>query len=114
MKRIDAVVPAEKLTNVNAALKEAGVSGVTVFDSKGRGQTPLEPRAAGRGAGTFIPEFNNNSSVVVVVKDSDAEKVVEAILKGASGGMAGEGKVFVTKIDNVVDIGTKKSGEGAL
>jgi len=113
MKRIDAVVPAERLTNVNEALKKAGVGGVTCFDTKGRGQVPIQQRSAGRG-GVFTPEFNTNCSIMVVVKDGDTDKVVQAILQGASSGLAGEGKVFVSSVDDAVDIGTKKRGESAL
>lgn len=113
MKRIDAVIPAERLSNVNDALRKAGVGGVTVFDSKGHGQIPIQQRTAGRG-GVFTPEFNTNCSIVVVVKDSDADKVIQAILQGASSGLAGEGKVFVSSVDDAVDIGSKKRGEQAL
>ena len=113
MKRIDAVIPAERLSTVNDALRKVGVGGITVFDTKGRGQIPIQQRTAGRG-GVFTPEFNTNSSIMVVVKDGDAEKVVNAILQSASSGLAGEGKVFVTNVDDAVDIGTKKRGEQAL
>ncbi len=113
MKRIDAIVPAERLSNVNDALKKAGVGGMTVFDSKGRGQVPIQQRSAGRG-GVFTPEFNTNCSIMVVVKDSDVDKVVNAIVQGASTGLAGEGKVFVTSVHDAVDIGSKKRGEQAL
>lgn len=113
MKRIDAVIPAERLSKVNDALKQVGVGGVTCFDSKGRGQRPIEQRSAGRG-GVFTPEFNTNCSIMVVVKDGDVDKVINAIVQAASTGLVGEGKVFVTSVDNVVDIGSKKSGEQAL
>ena len=113
MKRIDAVIPAERLSKVNDALKQTGVGGVTCFDTKGRGQIPIQQRTAGRG-GVFTPEFNTNCSIMVVVKDSDADKVIQAILQGASSGLAGEGKVFVTTVDDAVDIGSKRRGEQAL
>jgi len=113
MKRIDAIIPAERLSKVNDALKQVGVGGITVFDTKGRGQIPIQQRTAGRG-GVFTPEFNTNCSIMVVVKDGDADKVIQAILQGASSGLAGEGKVFVTSVDDAVDIGSKKRGEQAL
>ena len=113
MKRIDAIIPAERLSKVNDALKQVGVGGITVFDTKGRGQIPIQQRTAGRG-GVFTPEFNTNCSIMVVVKDGDADKVIQAILQGASSGLAGEGKVFVTNVDDAVDIGSKKRGEQAL
>ena len=113
MKRIEAIIPTERLYKVNDALRNIGVGGITCFDTRGRGQIPIEQRSAGRG-GLFTPEFNTNCTVIVVVKDGDADKVIQAILQASSTGLAGEGKVFVTKVDDVVDIGSKKRGEQAL
>ncbi len=117
MKRIDAVFPAERVWEVNNALKKIDVGGLTIFNTRGRGQVPIQQRSTGAGrggSGVFTPEFNSNMSLMVVVKDSDVEKVVQAILQSASTGLAGEGKVFVTDVDDVVDIGSKKRGEQAL
>ncbi len=114
MKRVDAIFPTERLFNVNDALKKVGVGGVTIFNTRGRGQIPIQQRSAGRGGGVFTPEFNTNSSLMVVIKDSDVDKVVQAILQGASSGLAGEGKVFITDVDEAVDIGSKKRGEQAI
>jgi len=113
MKRIDAVIPAERLTNVSDELKKVGVGGLTCFDSKGRGQVPIQQRSAGRG-GVFTPAFNTNCTLMVVVKDGDVDKAVQAILQAASTGLTGEGKIFVSKVDDVVDVGTKKKGDEAL
>ncbi len=114
MKRIEAVFPTERTWQVNDALKKIGVGGLTIFNTRGRGQIPIQQRSAGRGGGIFTPEFNTNSTLMVVVKDADVEKVVQAILQSASTGLAGEGKVLVTNVDDVVDIGSKKRGEQAL
>ncbi len=114
MKRIEAVFPTERTWQVNDALKTIGVGGLTIFNTRGRGQIPIQQRSAGRGGGIFTPEFNTNSTLMVVVKDADVEKVVQAILQSASTGLAGEGKVLVTNVDDVVDIGSKKRGEQAL
>ncbi|MFQ5968885.1 MAG: P-II family nitrogen regulator [Nitrososphaerales archaeon] len=113
MKRIEAVVATERIYTLNDALRKVGVGGMTCFDTRGRGQIPIPQRSAGR-AGLFTPEFNSNCTVVVVVKDGDADKVIQAILQGAGTGLAGEGKVFVSKVDDAVDIGSKKRGEQAL
>ncbi len=113
MKRIEAIFPAERLYNVSDELKKVGVGGLTVYDSKGRGQVPIQQRVAGRG-GLFTPMFNTNCCVVVVVSDSKVEQVVQAILNSAGSGMAGEGKIFITNVDRAVDIGSKKSGDEVL
>lgn len=113
MKRVEVVIPAERLDRVNDALRQIGVGGVTVFSTKGRGQVPIQQRSAGRG-GVFTPEFNTNCTLMVVVNDGDADKVIQAILQSGSSGLAGEGKVFVSKVDDAVDIGSKKRGDQAL
>lgn len=114
MKKIEAVIPVERLGNVSNELEKVGVGGMTCYDTKGRGQVPIKEMQTARGTGVYTPEFNTNCSIFVVVKDSDADKVVQAIVSAASSGLAGEGKVFVSNVDDVIDIGTKKKGESAL
>jgi nitrogen regulatory protein P-II 1 len=114
MKKIEAVVPHARIERAFAALKELDLGGITYFESKGRGEIPRPKIHSGRGTGTYTPEFNINSTIMVVVKDSMAEKVIEKILESTSSGLKGEGKIFVSDIEDVVDVGTKKRGESAL
>jgi nitrogen regulatory protein P-II 1 len=114
MKKIEAVVPAARLDKAFAALKDLELGGYTYYDSKGRGQIPRPEIHSGRGTGTYRPEFNVNSTIVVVTKDSMADKVIEKILQSTSTGLAGEGKIFVSDVDEAIDIGTKKRGESSL
>jgi nitrogen regulatory protein P-II 1 len=114
MKRIEAIFPQGRVSRVFEALEKIDIGGLTYFDSKGRGQLARPEIISGRGTSTFTPEFNANSSVVVVVKDSVADKVVNKILEVASTGLAGEGKIFVSDIDDAVDIGSKNRGESAI
>ena len=114
MKRIEAVVPTARVERAFAAFRALDLGGLTYYDSKGRGSVPRPEIHSGRGTGTFRPEFNVNTTIVVVAKDSMASKVVDKILESISTGLAGEGKIFVSDIDDVVDIGSKKRGETAL
>jgi nitrogen regulatory protein P-II 1 len=114
MKKIEAVVPAARLDKAFAALKELELGGYTYYDTKGRGQIPRPEIQSGRGTGTYRPEFNVNSTIVIVTKDSMVNKVIDKILQSASTGLAGEGKIFVSDVDEAVDIGSKQRGEGAL
>src|ERR1044072_6841486 len=114
MKKIEAVVPAARLDKAFAALKDLELGGYTYYDSKGRGQVPRREIHSGRGTSTYRPEFNVNSTIVVVTKDSMADKVIEKILQSTSTGLAGEGKIFVSDVDEAIDIGTKKRGESSL
>lgn len=114
MKKIEAVIPHARLERAFAALKELNLGGITYFESKGRGEVPRPQIHSGRGTGTYTPEFNINSTVMVVVSDSMVDKVVEKILESTSTGLKGEGKIFVSDIEDVVDIGTKKRGESTI
>lgn len=114
MKKIESIVPAARLESAFAALKELDLGGFTYYESRGRGQIPRPEIQSGRGTSTYRPEFNVNATIVVVTKDSMVDSVISKILDSASSGLAGEGKIFVSDIDDVVDIGTKKRGEGAL
>ncbi len=114
MKKIEAVVPSTRLDKAFSALRELGLGGLTYYDSKGQGQIPRPEMNMGRGTGTFRPEFNVNAVIVVVAKDGMVSKVIDKIVDSTSTGLAGEGKIFVSDLDDVVDIGSKKRGETAL
>ncbi|MFQ5940787.1 MAG: P-II family nitrogen regulator [Nitrososphaerales archaeon] len=114
MKKIEAVIPAEKLGAVSAELKKIGTGGLTIFETKGRGQNPPTAIQTGRGTGTYTPEFNTNCSLLFVVKDSDVEKGIEAIVNAAGTGLAGEGKIFVSNVEEAIDLGSKTKGDSAL
>lgn len=114
MKKIEAVVPQARMERAFAALKELDLGGITYFESKGRGEIPRPKIHSGRGTGTYTPEFNVNSTIMMVVKDSMVDKVVEKILESTSSGLKGEGKIFVSDVDDAYDVGSKKRGEAAL
>jgi nitrogen regulatory protein P-II 1 len=114
LKKIEAVVPTARLETAFAALGELGLGGFTYYDSKGRGQIPRPEIQSGRGTSTYRPEFNVNATIVVVTKDSMANNVISKILDSTSSGLAGEGKIFVSDVDEAVDIGSKQRGEGVL
>lgn len=114
MKKVEAVIPAERLSKVNSELKKIGGYGITCFDSKGHGQIPIKELQTSRGTGVFTPEFNTNCSIFIVVRDSDVDKVIQAIVNMASTGLAGEGKIYVSNINEAIDIGTKARGESVL
>ena len=126
MKRVEAIIATERVSAINDALKKAGVGGVTVIDGKGRGAGHREEVASARGTGRFVPEFHSRSSIVVVVDDSKVDAVINAITQShyhlfsweqasASGtGSPGDGKIFISSVDDAVDIGTKKRGKDAI
>jgi nitrogen regulatory protein PII len=112
MKLITAVVKPFKLDDVREALSELGVSGVTVTEVKGfgrqKGHTELY-----RGA-EYVVDFLPKAKIEVAVTDSLANEAVVAISKAASTGKIGDGKIFVTALEQVVRIRTGETGDEAL
>jgi nitrogen regulatory protein P-II 1 len=107
MKRIEAIIPQSKMSDAFSALKELNIGGFTYYDSKGRGLNPPAAVHSGRGTSLYTPEFNSNLTIFTVVEDSLVEQVVNKILASTSTGLAGEGKIFISEIDQTIDIGTK-------
>ena len=114
MKKIEAVIPHARLGRAFAAMEELQLGGLTYYESKGRGQVPRPELQSGRGTSTYRPEFNVNATVIIVVKDAIVDKVVEKILSGTSTGLAGEGKIFISDVDDAIDIGSKQRGESTV
>jgi nitrogen regulatory protein P-II 1 len=112
MKKIEAIVKPFKLDEVREALSEIGVTGLTVTEVKGfgrqKGHTELY-----RGA-EYVVDFLPKVKVEVVVKDSDVERCLEAIVKAAKTGKIGDGKIFVTAVEQVVRIRTGETDESAV
>lgn len=112
MKLITAIVKPFKLDEVREALSDIGVSGVTVTEVKGfgrqKGHTELY-----RGA-EYVVDFLPKAKVEVAVADTLVDKAVEAIAKAANTGKIGDGKIFVTSLEQVVRIRTGETGDEAL
>ena len=112
MKKIEAVIKPFKLDEVREALSEIGVTGLTVTEVKGfgrqRGHTELY-----RGA-EYVVDFLPKVKVTLIIGDSSVDRAIEAIIKAARTGKIGDGKIFVTDVDQVVRIRTGESGEQAI
>jgi len=112
MKLITAIIKPFKLDEVREALSEVGVSGITVTEVKGfgrqKGHTELY-----RGA-EYVVDFLPKVKVEAAVDDSIVERAVEAIEKSAKTGKIGDGKIFVSSIEQVIRIRTGETGESAL
>ncbi len=112
MKKIEAIIKPFKLDEVKEALREVGISGMTVAEVKGfgrqKGHTELY-----RGA-EYVVDFLPKVKIEVVVPDSLVDEVVEAIRNGAYTGKIGDGKIFVIDVENAIRIRTGETGEEAL
>ena len=112
MKLVTAIVKPFRLDDVRNALGEVGVQGMTVTEVKGfgrqRGHTELY-----RGA-EYVVDFLPKAKIEVAVSDGLLERVVEAIVDAAKTGKVGDGKIFVTPIEQVWRIRTGETGDSAL
>jgi len=106
MRQIEAIVRREKFPSVDKALRDLGVSGVTMVEAKGRGRDKIITTSFVRGKWTFTTDVIHRVIVNVVVDASDVDKVVDAIVKGASTKKVGDGKIFVYPIEKAIDIST--------
>jgi len=112
MKMITAIIKPFKLDDVREALSDIGVQGITVTEVKGfgrqKGHTELY-----RGA-EYVVDFLPKVKVEIAVDTEVAEKVIEAIRGAANTGKIGDGKIFVSTVENVVRIRTGETGAEAL
>ena len=112
MKKIEAIIKPFKLDEVKDALHEVGVKGLTVTEAKGfgrqRGHTELY-----RGA-EYVVDFLPKVKIEVVLEDDQVDRAVEAIMQAARTGRIGDGKIFVTPVEEVVRIRTGERGKDAI
>ncbi|MGC9517588.1 MAG: P-II family nitrogen regulator [Methanomicrobiales archaeon] len=112
MKEIIAIIRPEKLEDVKNALEKIECNGVTVTEVKGRGRQ-LGITESYRGS-KYKVDLLSKTKLEIIVKDSDLEKVIDTILKTAKTGDIGDGKIFVSNVENVVRIRTGERGEIAV
>jgi nitrogen regulatory protein P-II 1 len=112
MKKIEAVIKPFKLDEVKEALHEVGLQGITVVEAKGfgrqKGHTELY-----RGA-EYVVDFLPKVKIEVVCEDAVLERAVEAIVNSARTGRIGDGKIFVSSVEDVIRIRTGERGEDAI
>ena len=112
MKKIEAIIKPFKLDEVKEALQEAGLQGITVTEAKGfgrqKGHTELYLGAE------YVVDFLPKVKIEVVVGDSQVEPAVEAIRNAAQTGRIGDGKIFVSPVEQVIRIRTGETGEDAI
>jgi nitrogen regulatory protein P-II 1 len=114
MKRLDIIIPHERLQEVNNILNKHKVGGMTFYDIKGRGQSKQESAAVGRGVVRYVPEFVSRMKIEVLVRDSQAKPIIDDILDVISTGSHYDGKMFVYHVAESYDIGTKGTSNSAL
>ena len=112
MKLITAIIKPFKLDDVREALSDIGISGVTVTEVKGfgrqKGHTELY-----RGA-EYVVDFLPKVKIEVAVIDDSVDRAIDSIIKAANTGKIGDGKIFITNLEQVIRIRTGETGEQAI
>ncbi len=112
MKKIEAIIKPFKLDEVKEALQEIGLQGLTVIEAKGfgrqKGHTELY-----RGA-EYVVDFLPKVKIEVVVEETLVERAIEAIIQAARTGRIGDGKIFVSDVEEVIRIRTGEKGASAI
>ncbi|MBT5073460.1 MAG: P-II family nitrogen regulator [Kordiimonadaceae bacterium] len=112
MKKIEAIIKPFKLDEVKEALHEVGLSGITVLEAKGfgrqKGHTELY-----RGA-EYVVDFLPKVKIEIVLEDKLVERAVEAIQLAAKTGRIGDGKIFISNIEEAIRIRTGETGDEAI
>ena len=112
MKIVSAIIKPFKLDDVRAALSDIGVNGLTVYEVKGfgrqKGHTELY-----RGA-EYVVDYIPKVKLEIAVDDDQVDRVIDSIVEAAKTGKIGDGKIFVTNLENVVRIRTGEFGSEAL
>jgi nitrogen regulatory protein P-II 1 len=112
MKKIEAIIKPFKLTEVKDALNELGIAGMTVTEVKGFGRQKGHTEIY-RGS-EYTVDFLPKIKIETVIADSQVKAAVEAIIQAAKTGKIGDGKIFVSPIDEAIRIRTDERGESAV
>ena len=112
MTKVECILRPERFEDVNAALEEIGVVGITVSEARGRGRQRgyVDKYRGMEYQVRLLPKMR----LMCVVPDDQVEAVIDAILRNARTGEVGDGKIFLSRVDEVVRIRTGERGEGAL
>jgi nitrogen regulatory protein P-II 1 len=112
MKKIEAIIKPFKLDEVKDALHEVGLQGITVTEAKGFGRQKGHTEQY-RGA-EYVVDFLPKVKIEVVCEESVVERAVEAIISAARTGRIGDGKIFVSPVEEVIRIRTSEKGVAAI
>ena len=112
MKKIEAIIKPFKLDEVKEALHEVGIQGITVIEAKGFGRQKGDTELY-RGA-EYVVDFLPKVKIEVVIEDSMLDTVVEAVQNAAKTGRIGDGKIFISSIDEAIRIRTGEKGGEAV
>jgi nitrogen regulatory protein P-II 1 len=112
MKKVTAIIREDRFSMVKDALSDIGYPGMTVTEVKGHGnQKGITEQWRGR---TYTTDLLKKMQIEIVVSDKDVEKILQCIVKESQTGSIGDGKIFISPIENAIRIRTEEKGEAAI
>ncbi len=112
MKRIDAMIPNVKRKAVCEAIIKAGAGGVTISETRGKGAGTRPTFTGAKGTARYVAEYSRTDTITTIVDDSKVDAIVKAVMNTVHTGAKGDGKIFVSTIDETYDITTGQKGKG--
>jgi len=112
MKRIDAMIPNVKRKAVCEAIIKAGAGGVTISETRGKGAGTRPTFTGAKGTTRYVAEYSRTDTITTIVDDSKVNAIVKAVMNTVHTGAKGDGKIFVSPIDETYDITTGQKGKG--
>ena len=110
MKRLEVMIPTLKRSRVVDAILKAGAGGVTVSETRGKGSSPRPTVSGAKGTARYVAEYNRTDSIITIVEDSKVDAIAKAVMNVAHTGKKGDGKIFVSSVDESYDIATGQKG----
>ena len=110
MKRIDAMIPNIKRKAVCEAIINTGAGGVTISETRGKGSSERPTFSGARGTARYVAEYSRTDTITTIVDDSKIDAIVRVIMQTAHTGSKGDGKIFVSPVDESYDITTGQKG----
>ncbi len=110
MKRIDAMVPTLKRSRVVDAILKAGAGGLTVNETRGKGSSPRPTVSGSKGTARYVAEYNRTDTITTIVEDSKVDEIARAIINAVHSGNKGDGKIFVSSVEESYDITSGRKG----
>lgn len=111
MKKIEIIIPHERLENANEVLEKFSVGGMSFYHINGRGKTKWKPVPVGRGVIMHTPKYGGRTKIEVIVEDSLSNDIINELMKQLTRGSVSDGKIFVYDAYEVYDIGSGKKTE---
>ena len=101
------MIPSVKRNTVVSAIMDTGAPGLTIAEARGRGSGKRPMVSAARASVRYIAEYNRTDLITVIVEDSKVQQILNAIMNAAHTGKPGDGKIFISTVEEIYDVATK-------